>query len=183
MSATKMRKIFTIFFILLAFARSADAQTTSVTQTITLTIVNSIGLTFTGSGTSTGSTVTLPFASVADYSNGVTSADQAMVVQSNKSFNVSIKSSSTNFTYTGSVTPTPTVSIASVLQVWVSVNSTGGSLSYTTYSYIPSGSATLINSGSNGASETFSVRYKALPGFSLPGGTYTASILYTATQL
>ena len=181
-----MKKIFTIIFVLFAFVNATVAQTTTATQTITLTIVNSIGITFSGSGTSTGTAVTIPFATVSDYANGITSAAQAMVVQSNTRFAVTVKANAANFTYTGSVTPAPTMPVSGVLAIIVPANGTGGSIvspfSTSTYSTLTSTAQNLLTACTNGASQTFSVQYKATPGFTYPGGTYTTSVIYTATQ-
>ena len=161
--------------------RAQSNPSSSATQTVNLSLSNAISLSFVGSG-STGSDVTLAFTSVGDYANGVESADQQLVVQSNKNFNVTIKSSTQNFTYSGSASQAPVMPIASVLQMKVTNNNTGGSLSYQNYASIPSGTATIINWGSPGGNQTFSVKYKATPGFQYPAGTYTASVVYTATQ-
>ncbi len=172
-----------IFTSLIVSAYISNAQaTSSANQNVGLVLNNAIGITFVSSGTSTGATVSMPFTTVSDYANGVVSADQQLRVQSNVHFNVSVQSNSQNFSYSGTVTPSPTISVASVLQMLVSANGTGGSLSYTSYSSIPSGTATIINWGSPGGNQTFSVRYMATPGFSMPGGTYTTNIIYTATQ-
>ncbi len=178
-----MKKIILFSLALLGLAQIADAQaTSSANQNVALSLSNAIAITFVSSGTSTGGTVSIPFNTVSDYTNGVTSSTEQLKVQSNKNFNVSIQSSSTNFSYSGSTTPAPIMQIASVLQFLVSANNTGGSLSYTSYASVPSGMGTIINWGSPGGNQTFSVTYKANPGFSFPAGTYTANIIYTATQ-
>jgi hypothetical protein len=40
----------------------------------------------------------------------------------------------------------------------------------------------LINSGANGSSQSFTVKYKANPGYLFGAGTYTVDVVYTATQ-
>ncbi len=171
-------------FISFVFSLSiCTAQTTAVTQTLNLSLTNIISLTFVSSGTSTGGTITLPFSSTSDYDNGVISSDQQLTVLSNMHFNVAVQSNAVNFSYSGTVTPAPTIQVANVLQMMVSANNTGGSLSYSSYASIPSGTATIINWGSPGGNQTFSVRYKATPGYTMPSGTYTTNIIYTATQL
>ncbi len=177
-----MKKLLIIAAVIVS-AVQANAQTTATaSQTVNLNLSNVIDLKFVSNNSSTGPVVNMNFNSISDYTNGIISADQQMVVQSNKNFNISVQSTSQNFTYTGSVSPAPVVQIQSVLQFMVTANGTGGSLSYSSYSNMPSGTATIINWGSPGANKTFSVKYKANPGFTLPGGTYTANILYTATQ-
>jgi len=180
-----MKKIAIITALFTAFTITAKAQTTvsaTATQTVNLNLTDVIYISFVGSGSSTGGVVNLPFNTVTDYANGVTSTDQQMVVMSTRHFNVSVQSNAVNFTYTGTTSPAPSVQISNVLQMMVTANGTGGSLSYSTYAPISSGAGTIINYGSPGGNQTFSVKYKANPGFSLPGGTYTANIVYTATQ-
>jgi hypothetical protein len=179
-----MKKLI-ILISLVASAYISNAQaTSSANQNVALSLSNAIAITFVSSGTASGSTVNIPFTNVSDYANGVVSSDQQLKVQSNVHFNVSVQSNGTNFAYSGSVTPAPAVSVASVLQMAISANNTGGSLSYgiNNYSAISSGTGTIINWGSPGGNQTFSVNYKANPGFSMPGGTYTTNIIFTATQ-
>jgi hypothetical protein len=177
-----MKKILAIAFILTsAYMAKAQNASSSATQTVKLNLANAISITFVDGGR-TGGTVDLNFNTVNDFANGVISGEQQMLVQSNKNFNVSMMTNTQNFTYTGSASPAPVVAIANVLQMMVVNNNTGGSLSYNNYASIPSGSATIINWGSPGGNRTFAVKYKATPGFSLPGGTYTANVVYTATQ-
>ncbi|MBN9484306.1 MAG: hypothetical protein BGO70_12480 [Bacteroidetes bacterium 43-93] len=176
-----MKKLIAIAAIITS-AFTAQAQVSSTaTQTVNLNLADAISISFVGSGT-TGPTVDLNFNTVNDYANGVISSEQQMVVKSNKHFNVSIQTNGQNFTYSGSTSPAPSVQISNVLQFMVTTNNTGGSLSYNNYAAIPSGQCTIINWASAGGNQTFGVKYKAIPGFSLPGGTYTANVVYTATQ-
>ncbi len=182
-NANKTMKKILLAMCMIGFASAANAQATSTaTQQVNLNLANAIAITFVSSGNNTGPDVNLNFNTVNDYANGVISSEQQMMVQSNKNFNVSIQSNSQNFTYSGTTTPAPVVQISGVLQFMVTTNNTGGSLSYSGYTGVPSGMATIINWGSPGGNKTFGVKYKATPGFSLPGGTYTANIIYTATQ-
>ncbi len=183
-----MRKILlTAALLASATVMHAQSGSNSASQTVTMTTGNSIELKFTASSSATGNTVTMPFSSVTDYTNGVISADQQISVMSNKNFNVSVKSSSTNFTYAGSATPTPTMPVSGVLGLMVSANSTGGSIaspfSSSSYSTITSANQNFITNGTLGSAQLFSVKYKGTPGFNYPGGSYTVDIVYTATQL
>lgn len=163
-------------------AQNAQNQTASAAQSTQLALSNAIAITFMDNGTKQGNDVNLVFSSVSDYANGVESDEQKIKVQSNKNFNVTIKSDAQNFTYSGSTSPSPVARIADILKMKVTSNQTGGSLSYNNYASIPSGTATIINWGSPGGNRTFSIKYKATPGFALPAGTYTANIIYTAVQ-
>ncbi|MBN9485031.1 MAG: hypothetical protein J0H46_16875 [Bacteroidetes bacterium] len=182
-----MKKIIAIAAILTStYAANAQVSSTA-TQTVNLNLSDAIELTFTGSGTATGTAVNLAFNTVNDYANGVTSAAQELKVRSNKNFTVTVKSSSTNFTYTGSTTPSPTMPVSGVLALKVTANGTSGTVaspfSTTAYSGLTSTNQNLISNGSRGGNQTFSVMYQATPGFSYPAGTYTTDVVYTATQL
>ena len=174
---------------LLGYASVAMAQSASstATQQVSLALTDAIAMTFTGSGTSTGTAVSIPFTTVADYTNGVASSAQALKVQSNKNFTVTVNTNAANFTYSGSTTPSPTMPVNGVLGIEVSANATGGSIaspfSASSFATLTSTAQNLITNATNGGNQTFSVIYNATPGFSYPAGTYTTSVVYTATQL
>ena len=183
-----MKKIILAAAGLLTISSAAMAQTSAnATQTVNLILANTIELTFTGSGTATGTTVNLPFNTVSDYANGVTSTDQQLKVRSNKNFGVTVKSNSANFTYSGTTSPAPIMPVSGVLGLMVSANGTGGAVaapfSTSTYATITGSNQNLLNTASNGGNQTFSVKYYANPGFAYPAGTYTTDVVYTATQL
>lgn len=184
-----MKKIIAIAATSVFFTLGAKAQTVSsnASQTVNLSLTDAIELTFTGSGTATGASVTLPFTTVNDYANGVTSSAQALKVKSNKNFTVAVKSNAANFTYTGTATPAPTMPVSGVLGILVSANGTGGSIatpfSASTYSTLTATNQSLISNGTRGGNQTFSVQYQGTPGFSYPAGNYAVDVVYTATQL
>jgi len=181
-----MKKIIAILLLTIGYCSVTTAQT-SVTQTVSLTIVNSIAITFVSTGTSTGSTVTIPFTTVSNYANGVASAAQQLLVQSNRNFNVTVHCNTTSFTYSGSTSPSPTMPVSGVLAIKVSANTTGGSIaspfSSSAYATLTGTAQNLITSGTNGGNQGFSIIYNTTPGFAYPAGTYTTSVIYTATQL
>ncbi len=183
-----MKKIIAIAAILTsAIAANAQNASSSATQTVNLNLSNAIEITFVGSGTATGAAVNLAFSTVNDYANGVQSTAQQLKVRSNKNYTVAIKSNTTNFTYTGTTTPAPVMPVASVLDVKVSANSTGGTIaspfSATTFADVTATNQNLITNATYGGNQLFSVMYQATPGFAYPAGTYAADIVYTATQL
>ena len=184
-----MKKIVIIAASFLGFASAANAQSTSATATqqVNLNLTNAIAITFTGSGTSTGGAVSLPFTTVADYTNGVASTAQQLKVQSNKNFTVTVNANAANFTYTGSTIPAPSMPVNGVLGIEVTANGTGGTIatpfSSSAYSTLTSTAQNLISNATYGGNQTFSVQYQATPGFAYPAGTYTTSVVYTATQL
>ena len=121
-----MKKVFAIAaFAILGISAKAQTVSSTATQTVNLALSNAIELTFTGSGTATGTAVTIPFTSVTDYANGVQSAAQQLKVRSNKAFGVTVKANAANFTYTGSTTPAPSMPVSGVLAAKVSANGTG----------------------------------------------------------
>ena len=183
-----MKKIVIIAAAFLGFASAAKAQTSvtaNATQQVNLSLTNAIAITFTGSGTTTGAAVSMPFATVSDYTNGVTSAAQQLKVQSNKNFTVTVNTNAATFTYTGSTTPAPSMPV-SALNLKVTANGTGGTIAGTfgsSYTDLSNTAQNLITNGTYGGNQTFSVQYQATPGFAYPAGTYTTSVVYTATQL
>ena len=180
-----MKKIIAIAALaIVGYSANAQNASSTATQTVNLALSNAIELTFTGSGTATGSAVTLSFTTVNDYANGIESAAQQLKVRSNKAFGVTIKTNNANFTYSGTTSPAPVMPVAGVLDAKVSANTTGGTIAGTfgSYSDLSSSAQNLISNGTYGGNQLFSVMYKATPGFAYPAGTYTVDVVYTATQ-
>ena len=186
-----MKKLLSIAALSFGIATAAQAQTTSApssnaTQQVQLSLSDALELSFVGSG-NTGTTVSLPFTTVAHYSSGVQSAPQDLVVKSNKKFSVSVKTSAATFSYAGSATSGTNMPVNGVLGISVNANSTGGSVaapfSTSTYSSLTAADQTLISNANNGGNQTFSIKYEAKPSFAYPAGTYTVDVVYTATQL
>ena len=182
-----MKKIIVLAAAILGFNMASNAQTASATasQSVALSLSNAIAITFVASGTNTGTAVSIPFATVADYTNGVTSSAQQLKVQSNKAFNVTLNANATSFTYSGTTSPAPSMPVAGVLAAQVTANATGGTVASGfngAYGGITSSSQSLISGCSNGGNQTFSIQYQATPGFAYPAGTYTTNVVYTATQ-
>lgn len=161
-------------------------EASGATQSTNLALSNAVEITFTGNGSSIGADVTLPFTTVNDYANGVASDEQELKIRSNKNFSVAVKSSSANFSYTGSTTPAPEMPVSGVLGIKVTDNSTGGSIanpfSSTAFATLTNTNQNLIAAANRGGNQTFSVQYKATPGFAYPAGTYAVDVVYTATQ-
>ncbi len=182
-----MKKIIILSAALLGLNLGANAQTASSTanQNVVLSLSNAIAITFVSTSSNTGTAVSIPFATVADYTNGVTSTAQQLKVQSNKAFNVTVNANAANFTYSGSTTPAPSMPVSGVLAAQITANATGGTVATGfngIYGGITSSAQSLISGCSNGGNQTFSVQYQATPGFAYPAGTYTTNVVYTATQ-
>lgn len=166
-----------------AFAQNTSS---SASQQVILNLSDAIEITFTGTNSSTGTDVTIPFSTVNDYANGVESAAQELKVVSNKDFTVSVKSNAQHFSYSGTTSPSPVMPVSSVLGLMVTANSTGGTVatpfSTSSYAFIRRNAQDLIANGNRGSNQKFSIKYKATPGFAYPAGTYTVDVIYTATQ-
>jgi len=160
-----MKKV-TIFASMLIICSALKAQTTGTSnQTVSLTLKNAISLTITAA---TGTTLT--FAAADDYANGIANTTASTFqVKSNRPWAVTVKAAAANFT--GPAAPSPTMPSA-VLGVRLSTATAYSELSTT---------AVALTSGLRG-DNNFSVDYKATPGFGYDAGTYTLSVVYTATQ-
>ena len=99
-------------------------------------------------------------------------------------FNVTVQANATNFTYSGSYTTGTTMPVSGVLKLKVTSNATGGSVAspFGGFGNLSAANQGLINNGAYGGNQLFTVKYKATPGFAYPAGTYTTTIVYTATQ-
>lgn len=144
---------------------SAQTVTSSTNQTVTLTLQNKIDIAV--EGTPTGNSFT--FSSAADYSTGIENLNASSFrVRSNQAFAVTVESAAANFTSSAATTMPSTV-------LGVRLNGSTGA-----YSSLSTTAASLTT-GSRGNS-TFAVDYKADPGFNYDAGSYTLSVVYTATQ-
>lgn len=186
-----MKKLFAIALLsvgtLTVNAQNASNQTTSATQAVDLLLSNVIDIEFTSNGTTTGPLVQIPFTTINDYVNGVETASQEIRVRSNKNFKVDVKTNSASFTYIGSAAPTPVMPVSDVLGMKVTANATGGTFdgpysSAAYYTLREFDQLVLLNCNA-GANQTFSVAYRATPGFVYPAGAYSINVIYTATQL
>jgi len=183
-----MKKIITITFLAACVSvSSAVAQSnelSTATQSANLVMSNAIDITFNSNGNAQGDVVNLAFNNVNDYANGVESDPIQLKIRSNKKFNVWANASSNKFTYSGSVSPAPQMNV-NKLFIKVVNNNTGGNVPNAVnnqYKKMKKGKRKLINNGTPGGNNTFTVQYKADPGFEFPAGTYSVDIIYTATQ-
>ena len=161
-----MKKIITLATILFAGFTAANAQSTSTaSQTVTLNLQNAINISI-SSATGTN----FSFSDVAEYQNGLTNANASTLqVKSNRPWAVTVKAAAANFS--GPALPA-TQMPSNVLGVKLNGGSTFSALST---------AATALTSGSRGSS-SFSIDYNANPGFNYDAGTYSLSVVYTATQ-
>lgn len=181
-----MKKI-TIIILALTCSTAALAQnaSSSATQTANLNLSDAIEIAFTATGNNSGSVVNLMFNNVNDYANGIESGDYQIRVRSNKKFDIEIEAVDDYFSYSGTTSPAPQMKIKDVLDMKISANNTGGQINsgYHQYKHVDGDhDARILNDCDRGGNQTFSVKYRATPGFSYPAGTYTTTIIYTATQ-
>lgn len=179
-----MRAIITIFILLTLGLGKVNAQTsTQVTQQVDISLTNVIVIKFVSTGTNTGGSLSLPITSLTDLVNGIASNTQQLTVSSTKGFNVTAKTTSSNFTYTGSFLLNNLMP-ASKLRMRVTANSTGGSIAgnFANYTALSSSAQSIINNGTLGNNKTFTVQYQGLPGLGYALGSYSISVVYTATQ-
>lgn len=183
-----MKKITLILLLLASTINMVSAQSNeqaSATQSANLVMSNVIDITFVNTGNSNGSNVDLVFTTVNDYANGVESSPIEIKVRSNKDFNVFAKTTSNNFSYSGSTSPAPNMKVNKVLSIKVVENNTGGNVPNAVnnkYKNLKKGDRKIINKGTAGGNNTFKVQYMADPGYEFPAGTYTVDVVYTATQ-
>lgn len=183
-----MKKFTLILAFLAVAACSAYGQehneVGTATQSTSLVMSNAIDITFNSNGTATGDAVNLTFDDINDYANGVESSLIELKVRSNKKFHVWAKTGSSRFSYNGSTSTDPRMSV-NKLAIKVVNNNTGGTVPNSVnnkYSNMSTSNKKLIDKGTAGGANTFAIQYKADPGYEFPAGTYTVSVIYTATQ-
>ena len=159
------------FFLILLitfFVTNSFGQLNSIrNHNLNLNLSNAIELTF----TSGGSGISMSFNNANDYQNGITATNAfGLKIRSNKKFNITVKSATTNFiSSTGTTMP-----VSNVLYVKRNTASTFVKISTTNKNLI---------TNQNRGIQNYIFTYKANPGFNYNGGIYTANIIYTATQL
>jgi len=159
-----MKKIILSAVILLAGFSAINAQT--VSQNVNLTLTNALTISITAA---TGTAFT--FDDVNKYQSGLTNnTASSFEVKSNRPWNVTVKAATANFS--GPVAPA-TQMPSTVLGVRLTTGSTFSALTT---------AAAALHSGARG-SNSFSIDYNATPGFNYDAGTYSLSVVYTATQL
>lgn len=137
-----------------------------------------------GPGGGNGSAVEMPISSMNGLSEGIESPPLKIKLLSTTPFDISISASSNTFTYNGPSSFGTTMNVGDVLAVMITDNKTGGSVAGGFNQYKPvtgTSKQPIITSGQPGE-RTFEFKYKAIPGFEYPAGTYTTDIIYTITK-
>lgn len=173
-----------VISVISAFGAMAQNANTSATQTTNLSLSDAIELSFINGS---GGAINTTFSTAAELINGKETAMQDIRVRSNKMFKVAVSTSSSNFSYTGSSTTNTTIPVNTGLKVLVTGNNTGGYMTLSALlGWVGLGigtGTTLLNYCDPGGNQTFTVKYKATPGILAAPGTYTADVVFTATQL
>lgn len=183
------KKIIIIFlFILAAGGAVAQNAGSSAIQTATLSLADVVGVDVVSGGGNGGnggsSAVEMPIHGVNALANGIESPQLEIKLRSTSAFDVSISASANTFSYTGPSTSGTNMNVSDVLNVMITENNTGGSVSsgFTEYQSVNGTTQkSIITSGQPGE-RAFSFKYKALPDFNYPAGTYTTDIVYTITK-
>lgn len=158
-----MKKIILSAAILFTAFSVANAQESTASQNVALTLTNSIDITITG-----GSGNNFTFGSTSDYTSGLTNLLAAsFLVKSNRAYAVTVNSAAANFTSTSGTTMP-----SSVLAVRLNGSTPFSNLNTT---------AATLTSGARGTN-VFAIDYTANPGFNYDAGAYNMSVVYTATQ-
>ncbi len=129
--------------------------------------------------------LTLSFTNVNHYANHKKSAKQDLRVRSNKKFTISVRTSSANFSYSGSASPAPVMPV-NVLRLRLRNRPSGtvpGGTFLASFTPLSPTDQTMVAEANRGGNQVFRVKYQARPGFEYPAGTYTTTVIYTATQL
>jgi hypothetical protein len=162
-----MKKIIFVIALLLAYSQSVQAQLTTKTHTVTLSINNILELDFDNTTQVLGFT----FANAADFESGKTNLSAAgLRVRSNKPWTVSVKANTANFATTSG-------GDGNVLSSTLSVRKNGG-----TSAIALSTTDQALATGDRGGfgANTFQIDYIANPGYVTPA-TYSLGITFTVT--
>lgn len=181
-----MKQLFTTLLLITA-ATTANAQNASsgASQTVSLALANVVQISQFSAGNGNSSAVSMPLMGTDVMNNGIESPEYSVSINSTNGFSVKAQAVSEYFTYSGPATTNTTMKVSDVLALKVTNNATTGNIAGGHSQFQPvSGSAQsqVITDASRGANQTFAVKYKATPGYDYPGGTYTASVVYTVTQ-
>lgn len=180
-----IKNIIGILTLIAGTAIESKAQTnasSAASQSVQLGLANAIELTFPNGNATQTATIN----SIIDLLTGVDLPDTEVKVRSNKAFKVEVATATNDFNYIGSALIAPILSANAALRVKVSDNKTGGNTASASWLFLNTlGTApvTILNNCDPGNNQTFSIRYKMIPGVTLPSGTYTIDMVLTATQL
>lgn len=167
-------------------SEGGDGEAGGATQYTHLALSNAIEIKFTDNLSHVGGNVTLSFTNVNNYANGVESSEQELSISSNKNYTIAVKTNADKFTYSGTTSPAPDMPVNGVLALVVTENNTNGSIagpfSNSSYATLTNSNQGLLTAATRGGNKTFSVKYKATPGFAYPAGNYSVNVVYTATQ-
>lgn len=165
-------------------SKSYGQTSTVITQQVDVNLVNVISMKFVATNGTAGTSLNVALNLLSDLINGGTTSAQAITVNSTKNFNVTAKTSSALFTYTGTSLLGNVLPILGNLRCRITANNTGGSIAgtFSNYTSLSATQQNFLNGCTSGTNKTFSVQYQSIPGLGLALGTYSAQVIYTATQ-
>lgn len=176
--------IFTLALAIVAIQAKAQNASAGGSQKVALQLANVVQISQ-FNGQSNSGTVSMPVTTAATLGQGIESPVYTVSINSTDGFNVKAQAVEEYFAYSGSAATAPNMKVADVLEMKVVENKTTGNIAsgYNQYQPVQGTSQTsVIDNGNRGSNQTFAVQYKATTGYKYPGGTYTASIMYTVTQ-
>lgn len=156
--------ILSIAIVFTAIFANAQTSTATATQTVTLILKNCISINLTSA---TGNNFS--FDNTDNYAAGITNDNASTFeVKSNRPWAVTVATATANFNGPVASPVMPSTTLG--------VRLNGGS----NFASLTTTAAPVSNGGRGIAS--FNVDYKATPGYTYDAGTYTISVVYTATQ-
>ena len=169
---------------LLVHCSCMGQTSTIVTQQVDVNLVNVISMKFVSTNGTAGTTLNLAMNLLTDLLSGVATSAQQLTVSSTKNFNITAKTNSAFFTYTGSSLLGNLMPILGNLRCKVAANATGGTIAggFANYTSLSSSAQNFINGGTSGTNKTFSVQYQGIPGLGFALGTYSTQVVFTGTQ-
>ncbi len=160
-----MKKIL-LAAIIACSGMAAHAQaSSSVSQTVTLNLVNAINISITSA---TGTSFT--FDDVNKYQNGLVNNNATTVqIKSNRPWTATVKTATASFSGPAGSPAMPSTVLG--------IRQTG-----TNYGFAALSTNALNYGTSERGVSSYSLDYSATPGFAYDAGTYTISVVFTATQ-
>jgi len=176
--------LLSVVVVLLVQYTSFGQTSTIVTQQVDVNLVNVISMKFVSTNGTSGTTLNLAMNLLTDLLSGVATSAQQLTVSSTKNFNITAKTNSAFFTYTGSSLLGNLMPILGNLRCKVAANGTGGAIAgaFANYTSLSSSAQNFINGGTSGTNKTFSVQYQGIPGLGFALGTYSTQVVFTGTQ-
>lgn len=171
-----MRGVLFIVAILL-FAFAANAQTSHhASQNVRIKLTDVIAIAVANPNAN------INFTSISHFANGVESDPQALTISSNKNWQLEMKAEANFLDNTNSLTMPIT---GGIFTMKVAIDPTNITIAngFNSYTQVAATNQVIISSGTKGELKPVTIQYRVNPGFQYPGGSYSNTVTYTATQL